>query len=273
MFYELLLSILPIVFTWFNGFSVNEPNNVYVILNEPQSSNLSASFLMFTANAELGEVLRTMRSVEDRFNKRFHYPWTFYGMDEFTEYFMSTTSTIASGHCEYVHWDLSQVKPLVENNRLYQQRADALAQENLSYVYSPLFHSFQDWVVRSLLYHPQLEYDYVWRIEPGLKLVCEEKKDIFATFKDSDIVFTNHVCERKHSGIYAMEEAIEEYKILNTQGDFSNIWVYSNNYTYCKYWPFNEILSLKQIRHNQTYTNLINYLLGLGGTYYHRWSK
>ena len=42
-----------------------------------------------------------MKQVEDRFNKKFHYPWTFINDIPFTEEFINATSSMASGKTEY----------------------------------------------------------------------------------------------------------------------------------------------------------------------------
>lgn len=44
-----------------------------------------ATLVMLVRNRELKEALRSMRSVEDRFNRKFHYPWTFLNDKPFTK--------------------------------------------------------------------------------------------------------------------------------------------------------------------------------------------
>jgi alpha 1,2-mannosyltransferase len=44
-----------------------------------------ATLVMLVRNREIREALSSMRNVEDRFNRRFHYPWTFLNDKPFTK--------------------------------------------------------------------------------------------------------------------------------------------------------------------------------------------
>lgn len=44
-----------------------------------------ATMVMLVRNREIRQALSSMRSVEDRFNKKFHYPWTFLNDKPFTK--------------------------------------------------------------------------------------------------------------------------------------------------------------------------------------------
>lgn len=52
-------------------------------------------------NFEIDDALSSMRQIEDRFNRRFRYTWTFLNDEEFTEEFIQLTSGMASGDTEY----------------------------------------------------------------------------------------------------------------------------------------------------------------------------
>jgi alpha 1,2-mannosyltransferase len=65
-----------------------EPN-MQMCSNEPtlESNNGTekATLVMLVRNREIREALSSMRSVEDRFNRKFHYPWTFLNDKPFTK--------------------------------------------------------------------------------------------------------------------------------------------------------------------------------------------
>lgn len=42
-----------------------------------------------------------MKQIEDRFNRNYHYPWTFLNDEPFTEEFRNHTTRMASGATEY----------------------------------------------------------------------------------------------------------------------------------------------------------------------------
>lgn len=50
---------------------------------------------------ELTDALTTMKQIEDRFNRNYHYPWTFINDEPFTEVFRNHTTRMASGLTEY----------------------------------------------------------------------------------------------------------------------------------------------------------------------------
>lgn len=43
----------------------------------PQRSDIRAAFVVLARNSDLSGILQSMRQLEDRFNRRFHYPWIF----------------------------------------------------------------------------------------------------------------------------------------------------------------------------------------------------
>lgn len=57
------------------------PNQVSLSMNGTEKATL----VMLVRNRELREALGSMRSVEDRFNRKFHYPWTFLNDRPFTQ--------------------------------------------------------------------------------------------------------------------------------------------------------------------------------------------
>ena len=52
---------------------------------------------MLVRNIELEGALESMRSLEDRFNRDYKYPWVFLNDEPFTEEFMEKTTLMASG--------------------------------------------------------------------------------------------------------------------------------------------------------------------------------
>jgi Glycolipid 2-alpha-mannosyltransferase len=52
-------------------------------------------------NRELTDALRSMRQIEDRFNRNYHYSWVFLNDEPFTQEFRLLTAGMASGEVEY----------------------------------------------------------------------------------------------------------------------------------------------------------------------------
>ena len=74
------------------------PEPVLPIKNSPYNKHLerpngdtsllaNATFVVLCRNSDLGDILWSVQQMEDRFNKRFGYPWVFLNDESFTEEF------------------------------------------------------------------------------------------------------------------------------------------------------------------------------------------
>lgn len=54
----------------------------------------NATLLMLARNSDLDGAIQSMRSLEDRFNKKFQYPWVFLNEEPFTEEFMRCVNIV-----------------------------------------------------------------------------------------------------------------------------------------------------------------------------------
>jgi len=53
----------------------------------PTTRRANATLVMLARNSELYSVISSVKSMEDRFNRRYNYPWVFLNDDDFTEEF------------------------------------------------------------------------------------------------------------------------------------------------------------------------------------------
>lgn len=53
----------------------------------PVNRKANATLLLLARNSDLGGVIESMRSMEDRFNSKFGYPWVLLNEEPFTEEF------------------------------------------------------------------------------------------------------------------------------------------------------------------------------------------
>ena len=68
---------------------------------DSSDSRENAVLVMLVRNEELHGARFAMRQVEDRFNKRFGYPWVFLNDQLFTDEFVQLTSALATGETNY----------------------------------------------------------------------------------------------------------------------------------------------------------------------------
>lgn len=68
-----------------------------------------ATFVVLARNSDLGELLFSMKQMEDRFNNWAQYDWVFLNDDDFTDEFKRYTQALTSATCKYgkipaEHW-------------------------------------------------------------------------------------------------------------------------------------------------------------------------
>lgn len=68
---------------------------------DPQTGRTKAAFVTLIRNNELWEIAKSIRQVEDRFNRNYHYPWVFLNDVPFTDEFIEVTSALTSGKAHY----------------------------------------------------------------------------------------------------------------------------------------------------------------------------
>ena len=66
-----------------------------------QVGKMKAAFVTLVRNGELWEILKSIRQIEDRFNRKYHYPWVFLNDVPFTEEFMDVVSGLISGDVKF----------------------------------------------------------------------------------------------------------------------------------------------------------------------------
>ena len=76
-------------------------DKIYPPENRKQIGKENATMVMLVRNIELEGALESMRSLEDRFNRDYKYPWVFLNDEPFTEEFMEKTTLMASGETFY----------------------------------------------------------------------------------------------------------------------------------------------------------------------------
>ena len=66
-----------------------------------QVGKMKAAFVTLVRNGELWEIVKSIRQIEDRFNRKYHYPWVFLNDVPFTQEFMDVTSGLISGDVKF----------------------------------------------------------------------------------------------------------------------------------------------------------------------------
>lgn len=108
----------------------------YTRQNDSDSFHLreNATILMLVRNSELEGALDSMRSLEDRFNNKYHYDWTFLNDVPFDQDFIEATTSMASGKTQYAlippeDWN----RPQWINDTLFEERLRVMEDEGVLY--------------------------------------------------------------------------------------------------------------------------------------------
>ncbi|KAJ2275627.1 hypothetical protein EV176_002640 [Coemansia sp. RSA 451] len=242
----------------------------------PRASSLAnAAFVVLIRNRELHAFLATMRQLEDRFNRRFHYPYVFLNDEPFTDEFMhavaaNTHSNVTFARIPHDHWSVPEFVNEEQAHRAREQMAarGVVYGGSLSYRHMCRFNS-------GFFYkHPVLQnVDWYWRVEPGVDFYCDLDYDPFAFMRDSG---------KKYSFVIALRELAETVPTLwdhtlqfmlerNITSNWMSYFVSrSGEYNLCHFWSNFEIASLGWLR-SPEYAEYFTYLDHAQGFFMERW--
>lgn len=266
---------------------LNDRNHILVTDENIKLEN--ATILVLCRNWELDDILSSMRSLEDRFNKEYHYPWTFLNDVPFDDDFIQWTTEMASGKTEYglipaEDWN----KPTFINDTKYEEGIQNSIDKGVIYGFSKSYrnmcHFNSGFFFRQELVN---KYDYYFRVEPGVEYFCDFQMDPFRLMREQ---------RKKYSFVVTIYEYPDTIPTLwETVEDFLNEYpqhLHPNNsiafitdkdpigtraldlgntsYNLCHFWSNFEIGDLNFFR-SEAYMDYFNYLSNRGGFYYERW--
>lgn len=104
-----LLILLPfcVLLMVYYGYYNNQnryPSYKYDYKNQQdqnQTARENAAFVVLARNSDLNGLRESMQMMEDRFNKKFNYPWVFLNNEPFDDKFKEWTTGLASGKTYY----------------------------------------------------------------------------------------------------------------------------------------------------------------------------
>lgn len=164
----------------------------------------NATFITLARNSDVWEIARSIRQVEDRFNRKYHYDWVFLNDKPFDATFKKVTSALVSGKTLYgeipkEHWSFPDH---IDQDRAAKVREEMgrkkiIYGDSISYRHMCRFESgffFQHELLKN--------YEYYWRVEPSIELFCDIDYDPFKFMADN---------KKKYSfvlSLYEYEETI-----------------------------------------------------------------
>ncbi|CAI4045538.1 hypothetical protein N7582_003587 [Saccharomyces uvarum] len=256
------------------------------------SQRENATLLMLVRNWELPGALRSMRSLEDRFNKDFHYDWTFLNDVQFDSGFIEATTAMASGKTQYAvipaeDWD----RPSWVNETLFEEALQLMEEKNILYGGSKSYRNMCRFNSGFFFRQKILDqYDYYFRVEPDVEYFCDFPYDPFKVMRlnNKKYGFTITMYEYEDT-IPSLWDAVEEYledteyqdvdMENNAYGFVSKFDFFgksfavmdsNSDYNLCHFWTNFEIGDLNFFR-SERYIKFFEHLDSKGGFYYERW--
>ncbi|MCJ1369050.1 alpha 1,2-mannosyltransferase 2.4.1 [Loxospora ochrophaea] len=240
---------------------------------------MNATFVTLARNSDLWEIVKSIRQVEDRFNRNFHYDWVFLNDKAFDTTFKKVTTSLISGTTHYgeiptEHWSYPE---FIDQDRARKVRED-MAERKIIYGDSVSYRHMCRYESGFFYRHPLMnQFEWYWRVEPSIELYCDINYDTFKFMRDNG---------KKYSFVLSLYEYIDTIPtIWNSVKNFTrahpehivegNSMAFlsddgGDTYNRCHFWSNFEIGNLDWLR-SKAYTDYFETLDRAGGFFYERW--
>ncbi|KAK4100789.1 glycosyltransferase family 15 protein [Parathielavia hyrcaniae] len=240
---------------------------------------MNATFVTLARNSDVWEIAKSIRQVEDRFNRRYNYDWVFLNDKPFDDNFKNVTTSLCSGKTHYglipeEHWSFPE---WIDKDKAAKVREDMKERkiiygDSISYRHMCRFES--GFFFRQPL---MMNYEYYWRVEPSVELYCDVHYDPFRYMHENKkkYSFTLSLYEY-HETIPTLWDSVKKFMKAhpehiaagNTMGFLSDDG--GETYNHCHFWSNFEIGSLNWLR-SKAYIDYFDALDRDGGFFYERW--
>jgi alpha 1,2-mannosyltransferase len=146
---------------------------------------------MLARNTDIQGVVKSVKQMEDRFNKRFRYPYVFLNEEPFTDTFMTrvarlTDATVEFGLIPPAHWH----QPDWIDEEKASAARETMANNNVIYGGSLPYRNMCRFNSGFFFRHELLaKYKYYWRVEPDVTFFCDLDFDPFLYMQDHEKVY------------------------------------------------------------------------------------
>jgi len=217
--------------------------------------------------------------MEDRFNKKFNYPYVFLNEEPFSEEFKTrvtglTDSQVQFGLIPHDHW----FQPAsIDETRASAARAE-MVKNNVIYGGSVPYRNMCRFNSGFFYRHELLKpFKYYWRVEPDIKYFCDLDYDPFLVMQDENKVYGFTISLPEYPATIptlwnAVKEFINANPDLVSEGNGMDFLSDDGGETYnrCHFWSNFEIGDLDLWR-GEAYSKFFDFLDEKGGFYYERW--
>ncbi|KAI3403688.2 KTR2 [Candida oxycetoniae] len=283
----------------YNPLAKNQPklgSNSYLVKKFPprnleQIGKENATMVMLVRNFEVEGALASMRSLEDRFNREYKYPWVFLNDEPFDHEFIERTSLMASGktYYELIPKEDWQPPSYINITRLEEN----LLNSQLNVIYGGV-RSYRNMChFNSGFFYKQkrlLNYDWYFRVEPNVEYMCDFQYDPFELLRVNNKVYGFIIAIREYENtIPTLWQTVESFMrenphLLHPNNALNFITTNETSLTHyvtpavtsttrynlCHFWSNFEIGNLNFFR-SEAYETYFKFLSKAGGFHYERW--
>ncbi|KAI0026023.1 glycolipid 2-alpha-mannosyltransferase-domain-containing protein [Xylariomycetidae sp. FL0641] len=152
-----------------------------------------AAFIALVRNSEVEDMVNSIVELEARFNNRttHHYDWVFFNDEDFSEAFMKSVADATSARCLFEviptkHWS---VPSWVDVTRFDVGR-HFMGSIGVGKAWLQSYHHMCRWNAGLFALEERLtEYEYFWRVEPGVSFTCNINYDVFRFMRDNNLKY------------------------------------------------------------------------------------
>lgn len=235
-----------------------------------------AALVALVRNSDLFGLRLAIRQIEDRFNKRYNYPYIFVNDVPFSEEFKRGVRDLTNAHVSFGELDGEswQIPGWIDRQRYEDVKRTASYPHGDKDSYRKMCRFQSGYLHR----HPLLKnLDYYWRIEPDVEYYCDIDYDPFRFMKEKGIKYGWNIAMTEFMGTIptlwnTTMDFIHQHPEALAAGNMAE-WLAdgrTGGYNGCHFWSNFEIVDLSLYRSKQ-YQMYFDYLDQAGGFFYERW--
>ncbi|CAL1704404.1 unnamed protein product [Somion occarium] len=151
----------------------------------------NAAFVILARNSDLNGIVFSMKQMEDRFNKKFQYPYVFLNDDDFSDEFKRRITALTDAKVEFGkiprdHW----YQPDWIDEEKASKARDEMVKAQVIYGGSVPYRNMCRFNSGFFFRHELLDkYKYYWRIEPDVNFYCDLDYDPFLIMQNEKKVY------------------------------------------------------------------------------------
>ncbi|KIM60235.1 glycosyltransferase family 15 protein [Scleroderma citrinum Foug A] len=239
----------------------------------------NATFIILCRNSDTEGIIRSVREIEDRFNRNFGYPYVFLDEEPFTKEFKRRLSVISTSPMEFglIPHEFWYQPSWIDEEKATAARKQMVA-DNIIYGGSLPYRNMCRFNSGFFFRHPLVQkYRYYWRVEPGVHFHCNVDSDPFLFLQDNNKTYGFTIAMYEFEAtIRTLWQTVREFTQLHPQyihTDNTLAFLSNDNglhYNLCHFWSNFEIADMDFWR-SDAYMSFFNFLDEKGGFYYERW--